>query len=199
MRTTFPRIQPIAPILRKEPFDGSDWLFEVKFDGYRAVAYIENRQCRLLSKKGNVMTRFSDLAAEIARSLKVKDAILDGEIVCLSEKDGRPLFMHLVRGLSLTYYAAFDLLWLNGKDLRLEPLEKRKQRLFKLIPPEKRILSIPHFESTGKKLYQVVQKHDLEGIVAKKKTDPYNSLAKWYKIKSPTYSQAEGRGELFNS
>ena len=106
--------------------------------------------------------------------------------------------MHLVRGLSQTYYAAFDLLWLNGKDLRHEPLERRKQKLFKLIPPEKRIISVPHFEGTGKELYAAVQDHDLEGTVAKRRNDPYSSMAKWYKIKSPTYYQAKGRGELFD-
>ena len=87
---TFPRVQPIAPTWRKEPFDDPDWLFEFKYDGYRALCYIEPRRNRLISRNNNIMTRFDALADQVAAALEVDDAILDGEIIAPDET-GRPV------------------------------------------------------------------------------------------------------------
>jgi ATP-dependent DNA ligase len=129
---------------------------------------------------------------------KVETAILDGEIV-VKDATGRPIFIDMLRREDRASYVAFDLLWLNGRDLRPLPLVDRKRALRRLLPRRSRLieatLCVPR---RGRDLFQVVQAHDLEGIVAKHKVDAYGPGARWFKIKNPTYSQAEGRGELFN-
>jgi bifunctional non-homologous end joining protein LigD len=87
----FPKISPIMPVHRRDIFDSPDWVYEVKHDGFRALAYLQQRQCRFVSRRGNEMKRFDDLAAIIAKELRVKDAVLDGEIVALDD-DGMPAF-----------------------------------------------------------------------------------------------------------
>ena len=130
---TLLRIQPINPARIAAPFDHPDWLFELKQDGYRAFAYIENGKCELVSRKQNVYERFGPLAAALASELRVKNAIIDGEIVCL-DGQGRSLFLELLRHRSVNpVLYAFDLLWLDGNDLRGLPLIERKRRLRRLI------------------------------------------------------------------
>jgi hypothetical protein len=90
-------------------------------------------------------------------------------------------------------------LWLNGKDLRRLPLIKRKRRLELLIPTNNSTLSrVLAVEEHGRELYEAAQRLDLEGIVAKRKADPYSPQTVWYKIKNPAYTQTEGRGDLFD-
>jgi ATP-dependent DNA ligase len=115
-----PRVQPIAPTWRKEPFDDPDWLFEFKYDGFRALCYLEQRRNRLISRNNNVMARFDALADEVAAALNIDDAILDGEVIAADET-GRPVFIDLLRGMR-----PFDILWLNGTDLRPLPLHERR-------------------------------------------------------------------------
>jgi bifunctional non-homologous end joining protein LigD len=79
-----PLIEPIAPTLIHEAFDHPDWLFEIKHDGYRAIAYVENGQCELVSRKNIVYKSFAGLASMMAK-LPVENAILDGELVCLDD------------------------------------------------------------------------------------------------------------------
>jgi bifunctional non-homologous end joining protein LigD len=86
-----PRVQPIAPIRRTEPFDDPGWLFDLKYDGFRALRYLEQRRCRMISRNGNLMGRFASLGEHIAASLDVSDAILDGEVISADET-GRPQF-----------------------------------------------------------------------------------------------------------
>jgi bifunctional non-homologous end joining protein LigD len=77
-----PRVQPIAPIRRPEPFDDPDWLFDLKYDGFRGVCYLQQGRCHLISRNGNPMTRFAGLGKQITASLAdVGDAILDGEVI----------------------------------------------------------------------------------------------------------------------
>jgi bifunctional non-homologous end joining protein LigD len=98
--------------------------------------------------------------------------------------------------------AAFDLLWLNGEDLRELPLIERKKRLRKIIGKKaKRVLYVDHVVEHGKALFAEACKRDLEGIVAKPLISPYRNIAgrlPWIKIRNPKYSQREGRAELFN-
>ena len=101
-----PRVQPIAPTWRKEPFDDPDWLFEMKYDGYRALCYVEPRRDRMISRNNNIMTRFDPLADQVAAALEVDDAILDGEIIAADET-GRPVFIDLLRGTHSPCYIAF--------------------------------------------------------------------------------------------
>lgn len=107
-----PRIQPIAPTWRMDPFDDPDWLFDVKYDGFRGLCYIEPGRNRLVSRHGNTFDRFDALADQIAAALDVHDVILDGEIIAADET-GRPVFIDLLRGTRALAYVAFDLLWLG--------------------------------------------------------------------------------------
>jgi bifunctional non-homologous end joining protein LigD len=123
--------------------------------------------------------------------------ILDGEIIAL-DKEGRISFWELMRGIGVLAYAAFDLLWINGGDLRSLPLSRRKQRLGRLLPVAIGPLNrVPCFNTEGKELFEAACRLDIEGIVAKRKADPYGPDTAWYKLKNPTYTQAEGRRELF--
>jgi len=111
----------------------------------------------------------------------------------------RPIFLDLVRRRGDASYIAFDLLWLDGRDLRGLPLNERKRALRRLLLPRSNLIEEALYVSgRGRDLFAVAQQHDLEGIVAKRKADAYEPDAKWIKTKNPRYSQAEGRSELFN-
>ena len=84
-----PSFEPMRLTHLRQPFDHKDWLFELKYDGFRALAYVENGSARVVSRRHNAYKTFNTLCAQIAQCLRVQDAILDGEIVCL-DKDGRP-------------------------------------------------------------------------------------------------------------
>ena len=86
---SLPRVQPIIPIWRKDPFDGPEWLFDFKYDGFRAMGYVERGRCWLISRNGNVLRRFDALGDQLAAALHVDDAILDGEVIATDET-GRP-------------------------------------------------------------------------------------------------------------
>ena len=116
-----PRVQPIAPILGPEPFDDPEWVFDFKYDGFRGICYLEQGRCRMISRNGNLMSRFAGLGDQIAASLTVSDAILDGEVIATDET-GRPQFYDLLRHTQAPTYVAFDVIWLNGIDLRQRPL-----------------------------------------------------------------------------
>ena len=115
--------------------------------------------------------------------------------------DGRSQFKELMFRRGQPFFYAFNLLWLNGEDLRPLPLLRRKVRLRKLICRQKsRLLFLDHLESNGSGLYAKACEFDLEGIVAKFKDRSYiasDRRSSWVKIKNPTYSQIEGREELF--
>jgi len=108
-----PRIEPIIPIRRREPFDDPGWLFDVKYDGFRAVCYVEQGRARLGSRNGNDLPRFALFGAEIASVLEVEEAVLDGEVI-VADATGRPQFYDLLRGRLAPAYVAFDLLWTMG-------------------------------------------------------------------------------------
>ncbi|MFY9531971.1 MAG: hypothetical protein WBC04_15225 [Candidatus Acidiferrales bacterium] len=185
--------------LRSAPFDHPDWIFELKRDGFRSLAYIADGKCQLVSRRRSFYKRFGSLREAMA-GLNVKSAILDGEIVCL-DSEGRSLFYELLFKRGVPIFYAFDLLWLNGEDLRQLPLTERKQRLRQLIRTTKRsrVLYADHIEGRGVDFFRTVCEQNLEGIVAKRKDSVYSSAGYWLKVKNPLYSQAEGRRELFES
>jgi bifunctional non-homologous end joining protein LigD len=193
-----PRVQPIAPIRRPEPFDDPAWVFDLKYDGFRGMCYLEQGRCRLISRNGNLMSRFTGLGDRIAASLDVADAILDGEIIA-PDATGRPQFYDLLRDTRTAAYVAFDVLWLNGADLRALPLTERRRHLQTILPAESAIIS-EALSVTGSwhRLFELMCTHDLEGVVAKRLRDGYGPRARWLKIKNPSYSQNEGRRELFD-
>ncbi len=131
----------------------------------------------------------------------VENAVLDGEIACVDDS-GRPNFRSLLYRQRQCIFIAFDLLYLNGKDLRVLPLLERKAILKKLLRRKRsRILYLDHVESDGCLLFAQIVKMDLEGIVCKRKDLPYKMTEKpsryWIKVKNPNYSHAEGWEELF--
>jgi len=188
---------------RSDPFDHRDWIFEIKHDGFRALAYVQDTQCTLVSRKAHEYKSFQLLREELVRFIKADDAILDGEIVCLAA-DGRSQFYDLLYRRAEPYFYAFDLLWLNGQDLRMLPLHVRKARLRALLrrSNSRRILFSDHIEEAGRHVFREACRMDLEGIVAKLKHAPYLADTRhtsWIKIKNPHYTQAEGRHELFEA
>jgi len=195
-KEVLPSIEPLRLTRRREAFDDPDWLFELKYDGFRALLYIEAGDARFVSRNGNRMRRFDQLAEAIAQELRVQDAILDGELVCLDQAS-RPQFKELFSRRGTPYYISFDLLWLDGKDLRDLPVLRRKARLKERIVGRPGIGYAEHYPGIGKPLFESVKKLDLEGVVAKKMNSPYRPETTWYKIKNPGYTQAEGRHDLF--
>jgi bifunctional non-homologous end joining protein LigD len=187
---------------RSEPFDSADYIFELKIDGFRALAYIENGECDLVSRNGNTFRNFKSLAQWIGENLRVENAVIDGEIACVDDA-GRSIFNDLMFRRRECLFFAFDLLHLNGEDLRGLPLIERKARLKRLLRRKRsRILYVDHIEKHGQRLFEKVCGLDLEGIVAKRKDSLYRATEKpspyWIKIKNRSYTQAEGREELFN-
>ncbi len=109
------------------PFDDPDWLYEIKCDGFRGLAYVFGGRCQLVSRKGHIYSApiFNRLGSAIASGIKAKNAVLDGEI-CALGSDGKSIFANLLfRRTKWVYFYAFDLLWLNGKDFRMKPLFER--------------------------------------------------------------------------
>jgi bifunctional non-homologous end joining protein LigD len=135
-----PWIQPITPIAAKHPFDDPEWVFEFKYDGFRALCYLEQGQCHFVSRRGNILSRFDGLARWVAEELRVDTAILDGEVITADET-GRPQFYDLLRRARSPAYVAFDLLWLNGTDLQVLPLSERRKRLQGILPEGSAVMS----------------------------------------------------------
>jgi len=197
-----PTMRPLELQQTDTAFDHPDWIFELKYDGFRALAQIERGACQLVSRNGNVFKRFDDLRQALPNDLKgVVDVVLDGEIVVLDES-GASQFNELMRSRSATALAVFDVLWLNGEDLREMPLLERKRILHSVIRPKvTRVLYVDHVVHSGRALYREICRRNLEGVVAKPGVSPYRKVlgrSPWLKIKNPNYAQAEGRGDLFD-
>jgi bifunctional non-homologous end joining protein LigD len=180
------------------PFEHQDWVFEPKLDGFRAVAYIEGGTCQLVSRNRNAFKTFVKLAQAIGQELPGRSAILDGEIV-RPGPDGRPMFYELMRHRGPFCFYAFELLWLDGRDLRDRPLLERKAALRKLIPRKPHAVLYVDHVTAGTDLFRVVCEQDMEGVVAKQANAGYTPDATtWVKIKNRQYSQAVGHEDFFN-
>ena len=113
------------------------------------------------------------------------------------DAEGRSNFRDLMARRGQPRYYAFDLVWLNGRDLRAQPLLERKRRLRRLIPPnDSHLLYVDHLEGDGERFFRLVCEQDLERIIAKPKSSPYGFT--WIKIKNPNYTQGIGRGKWFD-
>ena len=180
------------------PFDASDWLFEIKWDGYRAITFIENGKARLVSRNQNDLTpRYPELK-DLPKFVKAKNAILDGEVVAL-DAEGRASFSLMQQRTGFrpggrrgeanadvpVLYYAFDLLYLDGYDLRKLPLEERKKKLLSIIVAGDALRYSDHYEQQGKALFKVAEQKGLEGILAKKRDSIYQERrsSEWLKIK----------------
>ena len=198
---SLPRFVPLELHRIAEPFNHRDWIFELKYDGFRARAEVFDGRADLISRRGNIYKSWPGLREQIGRALDGHQAVLDGELVCLDEK-GRPIFLDLLYRRRRPVFVAFDLLYLDGEDLREAPLIERKALLERLIPPDSfSLLYAPHVVQSGRAFFAQACRLDLEGIVAKLAAAPYRATQPphWLKIENPDYTQAEGRHELFET
>jgi bifunctional non-homologous end joining protein LigD len=173
-----------------DAFDHPEFLYELKMDGFRSLAYVSDGHCDLVSSRNSHHYKSFDSLKTALAKLKVENAILDGEIVCL-DSEGRSRLNLLFRHRAEPAFYAFDLPWLNGKDLRGLALVERKIRLRKLIEQSdcERIIYTPHIEMRGCVLYRAICKRDLEGILCKRKDGIYSVSGQWFKVLNPNYTQ----------
>src|SRR5580698_8359511 len=219
-------IHPMLASLADHAFDNPDWLFEIKWDGYRAIAFVAGGRVRLMSRTQNDLTaQFSELGS-LPQFVRAERAILDGEIVALDD-EGRPSFSLMQQrtgfqpgkqrgarreGVRVVYYA-FDLLYVDGIDLRRVALEQRKRVLQERIlagKGEDGILYFSdHYPEKGLDLLEAAKQRGLEGIVAKKRNGVYQEKRSndWQKIKITQrqecviggYTDPEGSREYFGA
>jgi ATP-dependent DNA ligase len=182
-----PYVEPLALVPRSDPFDDPDWIFEPKYDGFRGLVYSSESGCEIRSRRDLPLKRFTELWNRVAEVLRGREAILDGEIVSLDRR-GKPVFENLIRRQGFIAFAAFDLLWLDGQDLRGDRLARRKELLGSLLPedtgPLYKVLAI---EEHGRALFGAARRMDLGGIVAKRKADRYEPGTVWYRIANPAH------------
>jgi ATP-dependent DNA ligase len=178
-----PLVEPVSLTPRSDPFDDPEWVFEPKYDGFRGLLYGTAQGCAVQVPQ-EIGRRVGDLWSRVADVLRGREVILDGEIVSLDRK-GRPIFQQLLRGEGYLAFAAYDLLWEEGLDLRDRPLAERKGRLAELLPedtgPLYKVLTI---EEHGRALFGAIRRMDLGGIVAKCRNHPYGPATVWYEIRS---------------
>ena len=214
-------IRPMLATSIEKPFDDPDWLFEIKWDGYRAVSFIQDSRVRLVSRNQNDLTGEFPELHELSKLIKAKNAVLDGEVVALDET-GRASFSLMQqrtgirkggrrtgarRELQIVYYL-FDLLYVDGYDLRRVALEQRKQVLSQIIQTSDLVRYSDHFPH-GLALFEAAKKQGLEGILAKKRRSCYEERRsrEWLKIKVTQtvdcviggYTDPEGSRQYFGS
>ncbi|HEU5363830.1 MAG TPA: DNA ligase D [Gaiellaceae bacterium] len=166
---------------------GDGWTFEVKFDGYRAVAYIRGAECRLVSRNGNDLTgRFPEIAKALVKAVKSPHAVVDGEVTRI-DTSGRTSFSELQRGEGPLVYYAFDLLELDGEPLVELPLRERKERLRGLLDGRVKSVAFSEGFDDGEALFQVAEERQFEGVIAKRLDSTYKvgrRTRDWLKIKT---------------
>jgi bifunctional non-homologous end joining protein LigD len=214
-------VHPMLATSVEKPFDDPGWLFEIKWDGYRAVSFIHDGKARLVSRNQNDLTGEFPELRELSKSITAKNAVLDGEIVVLDER-GRASFSLMQqrtgirkggrrtgarRELQVVYYL-FDVIYLDGYDLRLVALEQRKQVLAQIIAPSELVRYSDHFPQ-GLALFEAAKQKGLEGILAKKRVSHYEERRsrEWLKIKVTQtidcavggYTDPEGSRQYFGA
>ena len=172
--------------------------------------HVDRGECRLVSRNGHTFRSWPSLCTHVAKVLRAESAVLDGEITCL-DTDGRPNFNALLfRRVEPVMYA-FDLLALDGKDLRDQPLMQRKKMLRRILPRVREpdslredargaspLIYLDHVVGRGIDLFAAVCEMDAEGIVAKRLDGIYDpNVTTWIKVKNRDYTQARDRHELF--
>ena len=189
------RVRPMLATTVEKPFNRSGWLFEIKWDGYRAIAEVDNQVVRLYSRN---QLSLEDRFASLVQSLQGLgcSAVLDGEVVVVDET-GKPCFQLLQNYLKsregqVVYYV-FDLLYLNGHDLRKLPLTRRKELLRQILPDLPHVQMSGHIEEQGVEFFKVASQRGLEGVIAKEAASPYlegrRSLS-WLKVKTHLRQEA---------
>ena len=215
-------IHPMLATLVDKPFDDDEWLFEIKWDGYRAVAFLEDGKVRLVSRNQNDLTGEYPELRGLADHVRARTAILDGEIVALDEQ-GRSSFSLMQQrsgfrepgrrgarnpSIPILYYA-FDLLYLDGYSLFKVDLEKRKELLAGIVAASDILRYSDHHAGQGTELFRAAAEKGLEGIVAKRRRSCYiqKRSREWLKMKITQrqecviggYTDPKGSREHFGS
>lgn len=192
VKNPFSKAEPqLAQMVKTIPEDEENWLYELKYDGYRIIAYVEGNRVRLITRNGNDYAhRFQSVASSLSSFSAGRAMVLDGEIAVTDEAgktDFQALqnYMKNPRGKALTYII-FDLLALDGRDLRSQPLTKRKEMLEALLkgaPPN--LYYSRYVRGQGKECFAVACETGMEGIVGKKADSIYsgNRNGDWIKLK----------------
>jgi bifunctional non-homologous end joining protein LigD len=187
-------IPPMLATLVPEPFDGPDWLFEIKWDGFRVEAVVEDGTVRLWTRGRQDAAGYFGPFLSPPTWLGAADAVLDGEVIAL-DAHGEPDFALLQAGIrqrgiapsgARVIYQVFDLLWLDGVSLLDVPLEDRKARLKAVLRDDPRVRYSDHVIGDGIAFFEAARVRALEGIMAKRRTSPYEPGrrgASWLKIK----------------
>jgi bifunctional non-homologous end joining protein LigD len=200
VKAPMPRMPKGVPVtlaqLQDHPFSHPDWVFEIKWDGVRAIAQIENGKTTLWARSGRDVTREYPELNDLASHFRVTNAIVDGEIATL-DQDGRSDFQKLQSRLGVqnpsrqqmdsvpVNYYFFDLPYADGYDLRRAPLTERKALLKSVLLPDERIRYSDDVPEQGEALFEAARERGLEGIVAKRADSPYSGTrtSAWLKIK----------------
>ena len=206
-----PDLRPMLATLTDQPFDDKDWVFETKWDGFRAVAMAEPGRAKLYSRRGHdISAKYPSICAALA-AIK-HEAVLDGELVAL-DAQGRSRFQLLQnagRNSARLLYCVFDLLYLDGKDLRGKPLLERKALLEKILPNSPLLLYSAHVAGDGVKAFTRAKRAGEEGVMAKLANGRYHSgqrTREWLKVKASQeqevvivgFTQPKGQRRFFGS
>jgi bifunctional non-homologous end joining protein LigD len=215
-------IRPMLATSIEKPFDSDEWLYEIKWDGYRSVAFLENGKLRLVSRNQNDMTALYPELADLPRSVRAQRAVVDGEVVAV-DAQGRPSFSLMQQRTGIRHgrfhapgrtevpvlYYVFDLIYLDGYDFHRVDLEQRKQLLQEIVVSGGNLHFSDHQIAQGTALFEVARQRGLEGIVAKRRKSCYEEkrTREWLKIKITRevecviggYTEPEGSREFFGS
>ncbi|HZR82419.1 MAG TPA: non-homologous end-joining DNA ligase [Candidatus Binatia bacterium] len=178
------RTSPMLATLVDEPFHRPGWVYEEKYDGYRVLAYKEGRDVSLVSRTGKPCSaRFPDISAAV-RALPVRSILLDGEAVAF-DRELVSRFQLLQKGEVPVVFAAFDCLWVDGRDLRAAPLSERRAALDAAIAGADEIFAARRLPPNGLTAYRAAKKKGFEGLVAKEEASAYEPgrSRRWLKVK----------------
>jgi bifunctional non-homologous end joining protein LigD len=193
--SSFPHLlQPMLATLTDAAFDDPAWVFETKWDGFRMVASIERGKVALYSRNGIIVNERYPAAAAALAKLK-RDAVLDGELAAFDARGVSrfQLLQNAMRGEARLVYCLFDVMALDGEDLRSLPLIERKERLERLLPDDPLLKLSEHRPEHGVAFFKEAEKQGLEGIMAKRAASPYRSGERsgdWLKIKTARRQEA---------
>ena len=183
------KLTPMLATMVDKPFDKEGWQYEIKWDGYRTVAFCNKDKVVLKSRNNKSYNKKFYPVLNAVQQWNI-DAVVDGEVVVLDE-DGKPKFGALQNWRSEAdgelYFYVFDLLWMNGEDLMQQPLSERRNLLEQIIPEDNIIRFSENFEVSGIEFFEAAKKIGLEGIMAKRSDSIYSSGNRskdWLKIKA---------------
>ncbi len=186
---SLPRFEPCLPRPTADPPSGPGWVHEIKHDGFRILAHRQGRTIRLITRKGyDFRDRFPRIVDAVA-ALPVRSYVLDGEAIAVDE-NGLSVFdlVRYRRQDDAVLLCAFDLLEVNGEDIRQDGIEQRKRRLAGLLRrPHDGVALNEHYRGDGATIYKHACALGCEGIVSKRLGSPYRAgrSAQWLKIKNP--------------